>query len=222
MGWLSRIFNKKKKMDLKEKTLPEVKEELSKYDFQWIKGDKMGNVEKFLDVSPDEATGMTFVEFKGGGRINVELLEEYLDKFPATRVDFKDEPVITEPALEQSIQGNNLPSTSDKQASRNTVSSVQLEESPIYKLLKKQKENWVNVNITLKLNLPPKSLYNVLISSFDNADDEIINYITEGIDIEDIRSALADSISNYYDATQKSTSKSLKKNKEKPIEDGDQ
>ena len=210
-------------MDLKEKTLPEVKEELSKYDFQWIKGDKMGNVEKFLDVSPDEATGMTFVEFKGGGRINVELLEEYLDKFPATKVDFKDEPVITEPALEQSIQGNNLPSTYDKQASRNTVSSVQLEESPIYKLLKKQKENWVNVNITLKLNLPPKSLYNVLISSFDNADDEIINYITEGIDIEDIRSALADSISNYYDATQKSTSKSLKKNKEKPIEeDGDQ
>jgi hypothetical protein len=223
MGWLSRIFNKKKKMDLKEKTLPEVKEELSKYDFQWIKGDKMGNVEKFLDVSPDEATGMTFVEFKGGGRINVELLEEYLDKFPATKVDFKDEPVITEPSLEQSIQGNNLPSTYDKQASRNTVSSVQLEESPIYKLLKKQKENWVNVNITLKLNLPPKSLYNVLISSFDNADDEIINYITEGIDIEDIRSALADSISNYYDATQKSTSKSLKKNKEKPIEeDGDQ
>ena len=210
-------------MDLKEKTLPEVKEELSKYDFQWIKGDKMGNVEKFLDVSPDEATGMTFVEFKGGGRINVELLEEYLDKFPATKVDFKDESVITEPALEQSIQGNNLSSTSDKQASRNTVSSVQLEESPIYKLLKKQKENWVNVNITLKLNLPPKSLYNVLISSFDNADDEIINYITEGIDIEDIRSALADSISNYYDATRKSTSKSLKKNKEKPIEeDGDQ
>ena len=93
----------------------------------------------------------------------------------------------------------------------------------LWKLLKKQKENWVNVNITLKLNLPPKSLYNVLISSFDNADDEIINYITEGIDIEDIRSALADSISNYYDATQKSTSKSLKKNKEKPIEeDGDQ
>ena len=210
-------------MDLKEKTLPEVKEELSKYDFQWIKGDKMGNVEKFLDVVPDEATGMTFVEFRGGGRINVELLEEYLDKFPATKVDFKDEQVITETVLQQPMQENTLPSTPDRQPSRNSVSSIELEESPIYKLLKQQKENWVNVNITLKLNLPPKSLYNVLISSFDSADDEIINYVTEGIDIEDIRSALADSISNYYDASQKPTSRSLKKNKEekKPLEDGE-
>lgn len=208
-------------MDLKEKTLPEIKEELSKYDFQWIKGDKMGNVEKFLDIIPDDSTGMTFVKFIGGGRINIELLEEYLDKFPATKVNFKEEP-IAEKVLKQHVQENYPSNTSPKQPSRNSISSIELEESPIYKLLKQQRENWVNVNITLKLNLPPKSLYNVLISSFDSADDEIINYVTEGIDIEDIRAALADSVSNYYDVSQKPTSKSVKINKEekKPIEDG--
>jgi len=208
-------------MDLKEKTLPEIKEELSKVDFQWIKGDKMGNIEKFDGVTTDESTGMTFIDFKGGGRINLELLEEYLESFPASKVDFGDtqiSPDVPVNALPKDVQ------TQPAASKRNTVSSVALEESPIYKLLKQQKENWVNVNISLKLNLPPKSLYNVLISSFDGANEEIINYVTEGIDIEDIRSALAESITSYYDASQKSTSQRVKNKKEenKPVEDGNE
>ena len=208
-------------MDLKEKTLPEIKEELSKVDFQWIKGDKMGNVEKFDGVTTDESTGMTFIDFKGGGRINLELLEEYLESFPASKVDFGDTQISPD------VPVNPLPKdvqTQPAASKRNTVSSVALEESPIYKLLKQQKENWVNVNISLKLNLPPKSLYNVLISSFDGANEEIINYVTEGIDIEDIRSALAESITSYYDASQKSTSQRVKNKKEenKPVEDGNE
>lgn len=211
-------------MDLKEKTLPEIKEELSKVDYQWIKGDKMGNVEKYDGVTQDEATGMTFVNFKGGGRINIELLEEYLDTFPATKVDFDNThanikaPIEPELPVSVSSQPDPFPQK------RNTVSSVALEESPIYKLLKQQKENWVNVSISLKLNLPPKSLYNVLITSFDGANDEIINYVTEGIDIDDIRSALAESITSYYDASQKSTSQRVrnKKDENKPVEDGNE
>ena len=77
-------------MDLKEKTLPELKEELSQVDFQWIKGDKMGNVEKFEGIFQDESTGMTFVTFIGGARINIELLEEYLEAFPASKVDYNN------------------------------------------------------------------------------------------------------------------------------------
>lgn len=211
-------------MDLKEKTLPEIKEELSKVDFQWIKGDKAGNVEKFEDVLSDEGTGMTFVSFRGGGRINIELLEEYLDMFPASKVDFNSSAVDTTPTpkvpLETPAQDKRI-STPNR---RNTVSSIELEESPIYKLLKQQKENWVNVNISLKLNLPPKNLYNVLITSFDGANEEIVDYVTEGIDIEDIRAALAESILSYYNVSQKSTSQRSKKNVEenKSIEDGEE
>jgi len=219
MGWLSRIF-KKKKMDLKEKTLEELKEELSQVDFQWIKGDRMGNVEKFEGVTQDDATGMTFVEFTGGGRINIELLEEYLETFPASKVDFNNTAGnvdLTQPDLHQQKQ---LVQESKSKPVRNTVSSIELEESPIYKLLKQQNENWVNVNITLKLNLPSKNLYNVLISSFDGANEEIINYVTEGVDIDDIRSALAESITAYYGSTQKPTSQRIKKEREtKPAED---
>lgn len=201
-------------MDLKEKTLTELNEELSQVDFQWIKGDKMGNLEKFDSVIQDEGTGMTFVQFIGGGRINLELLEEYLETFPASKVDYNktaENQILKTSDNKSQFQ---VKAAIDNKPSRNAVSSIELEESPIYKLLKQQNENWINVSITLKLNLPSKNLYNVLISSFNGANEEIINYVTEGVDIDDIREALAESIKIYYDSTQKVTSQSVKNKKE--------
>jgi hypothetical protein len=96
---------------------------------------------------------------------------------------------------------------------------VGVEESPIYKLLKKQKPNWVNVNISLKLNLPTKSLYNVLISSFEDAETEIANYVTEGVDIEDIKEAIAESIRTSFYESKKSSSTSQTKKQIQTIDD---
>jgi hypothetical protein len=226
MEWLKRIFSKKKKMDFNDKTLDEIKEELSKSDFQWIKGDKSGNIEGYKDVTEDIGTGLRFLEFKSGGRMNLQLLSEYMVTFPASRVDFSDlEMKRSSDPTNQNITPP-LQSTQTQQTKTvkpvQTVAAVELEESPIYTLLKKQKENWVNVNITLKLNLPSKSLYSVLISSFDGAESEIIDYVTEGIDIEDIRAALGESISQHYEQNKKSTSQRIDKQKENNIqEDGE-
>lgn len=205
-------------MDLTDKTLPELKEELSQKDFQWIKGDKMGNIEGFKDVVSDETTGMTFVEFVSGGRINLELLNEYMDMFAASKVDYSN---TTIPISQPEVPAFTQTTQTKVQKIQPQVSSIELEESPIYTLLKKQKENWVNVNITLKLNLPSKSLYNVLISSFDGAESEVIDYVTEGIDIEDIRAALGESISTYYEQTKKSTSQRAEKKENNIQEDGE-
>ena len=204
MGWLSKLFGKKEKMSLKEKTLDELKELLSTKDFQWLKGDQMGSVERYQDVVQDQSTGMTFVCFTSGGRMNIELLQEYMDMFPAQKVNFETVPAIQPSLPEPSPLQTTQPFNQSHKPNRavvetNQVSEVEIEESPIYKLLKKQKNNWVSVNISLKLNLPPKSLYSVLVSSFDEAENEIIDYVTEGIDIEDIRSALGKSILSYYE-----------------------
>jgi hypothetical protein len=201
MGWLSKLFGKKEKMSLKEKTLDELKELLSTKDFQWLKGDQMGSVEKYQDVVEDTSTGMIFVCFTGGGRMNIELLQEYMEMFPTQRVNFEPAPQV-QPAFPEAP--SIITTTQNHKPNRavvetNQVSEVEIEESPIYKLLKKQKNNWVSVTISLKLNLPPKSLYSVLVSSFDDAENEIIDYVTEGIDIEDIRSALGKSILAYYE-----------------------
>ncbi len=195
MGWLKRIFNKSKKMNWKDKSLEEIQNFFQTKDFQWLKGDQMGNIEKFKSIEKDESTGLIFISFRSGGRMNVELVQEYMDVFPSQNIDFNavatsnpHTPTQTKPDI-----------SSQPNKKTNSVSSVQLSESPIYSLLKKQKTNWVNVNITLKLNLPSKNLYGVLTTSFEEADREIVNFVTEGIDIDDIKSALGDSILAYYD-----------------------
>lgn len=204
---LNNIFKKKKKMNFAEKTLEELDIELRNSDFQWIKGENAGMIEKYDSIV--EAGGMKFVSFKGGGRMNVELLSEFMDLFPATPVDFG----IPQPAISQ-------PQTKNSPAKKGSVNSIDysgspqvgVEESPIYKLLKKQKPNWVNVNISLKLNLPTKSLYNVLVTSFEDAETEIASYVTEGVEIEDIRNAIAESIrTSFYESKKTSQVKTVKK-----------
>jgi len=195
MGWLQRLFSKSKRMNWKDKSLEEIQNFFQSKDFQWLKGDQMGNIEKFKAIEKDDSTGLIFISFRSGGRMNVELVQEYMDVFPSQNIDFSavatsnpQPPPQTKPDIStQTIKKSN------------SVSSVQLSESPIYSLLKKQKTNWVNVNITLKLNLPSKNLYGVLTTSFEEADREIVNFVTEGIDIDDIKSALGDSILSYYD-----------------------
>jgi hypothetical protein len=195
MGWLQRLFSKSKKMNWKDKSLEEIQNFFQSKDFQWLKGDQMGNIEKFKSVEKDDSTGLIFISFKSGGRMNVELVQEYMDVFPSQNIDFS---AVATSNPQPSPRSKPDSSTQTNKKS-NTVSSVQLSESPIYSLLKKQKTNWVNVNITLKLNLPSKNLYGVLTTSFEEADREIVNFVTEGIDIDDIKSALGDSILSYYD-----------------------
>lgn len=219
MGFLSKIsgiFKKKNKMSFVDKSIEEIDAELKNSDFQWIKGEQTGMIEKYESV--EENSGMKFLNFQGGGRINLEMLREFMDVFPATPVRFDDLSSPSSPASPVA------PDSSSKKGKVNSVDygkSVQVgvEESPIYKLLKKQKPNWVNVNISLKLNLPTKSLYNVLISSFEDAETEIANYVTEGVDIEDIKEAIAESIRTSFYESKKTSSTSQSKKQIQTIDD---
>lgn len=207
------IFKKENKMNFEDKTIEEINSELKNFDFQWLKGENQGAIEKFDNVV--QLGDMKFITFKGGNRINLDLLREYMDVFPAMPGSFDSSPVAPTPP----VQTPQIP----VQAPKGSVNSVSYgsqpsgDESAIYKLLKKQKPNWVDVNISLKLNLPTKSLYNVLISSFEDAESEIANYVTEGIDIEDVKSAISESIKISFYGAKKSNAQVDKKIKQ--IED---
>lgn len=191
-------------MNFAGKTLEEIEVVVKNSDFQWIKGENMGMIEKYKGI--DDAGGMKFIVFQSGGRMNVDLLDEYMDIFPSSPIRFDSSSPST-PDNSSSSQKKSFVNSIDY----NSSPSAGVEESPIYKLLKKQKPNWVNVNISLKLNLPTKSLYNVLISSFEDAEKEIANYVTEGVEIEDIRDAIAESIKvSFYETKKSSPNKNLK------------
>ena len=193
MGILSSLFNKKdkknKKMEISEQTINDARSYYGAFDFQWIKGDDIGMNEAYKDIVING--DISFIEFQSGKRINAELLEEYMIMLPA-----------------QSKQSNQV---SIKPSEPSTVTSIiyddsknQQNESPIYKLLKKQKKNIVDVSIKIKLNLPPKDLYTVLSGSFEDAERDIIDFVLDGVDIEDIKSSLADSIKkSYYEKIEK-------------------
>lgn len=181
-------------MSFENKSLEELELEFKNSNFQWIKGETLGTIERFGGITQEGPS--KFLLFQGGGRINLEILREYMDVFPSSPVQFDSSPAVAPQS-----------SPSSQRTERGKVNSVNygspvngVEESPIYKLLRKQKPNWVNVNISLKLNLPTKSLYNVLITSFEDAETEIANYVTEGVDIEDIKEAIAESIrTSFYE-----------------------
>jgi hypothetical protein len=192
------LFKKNKKgnkMEITENTLEETRSLYSGMEFQWIKGDDMLAVESYKDVRINGES--IFVEFVSGKRINLDLMEEFMTYFPAAP---KPIPAFTAPQNVQSLPNAPVHRTS-------TVTDIAYEEqtqkradesSPIYNLLRKQKKNVVEVSIKIKLNLPPKDLYGVLSSSFDDAENEIINFVLDGVDIDDIKTSLGESIKKSY------------------------
>jgi cell fate (sporulation/competence/biofilm development) regulator YmcA (YheA/YmcA/DUF963 family) len=58
-----------------------------------------------------------------------------------------------------------------------------------------------------------------LISSFEDAETEIANYVTEGVDIEDIKEAIAESIRTSFYEVKKNSATSQSKKQIQSIED---
>jgi hypothetical protein len=195
-----------------QKSVNDLISEYSSQDFQWIKGDNAGDIEAFDSIQQDNV-GNTYVCFKSGQRINTNLLEEFMISFVKTGVNFSGPNTPAGPVM--------MPE--DIQAVRKTTPKInsinyetgdykyRTEDTAIHKLLRKQKPNWVDINISIKLNLPTKELYSVLITSFEEAEDEIAEYVVEGVEIEDIKKAISDSIKNtFYGGEKKPKTKTIK------------
>jgi hypothetical protein len=211
--FLKKIFskNKSKKMSLSEiKTIEDLKKEYQWMEFQWIKGEMLSGIEQFKDISTNGDD--FFIHFISGRRMNISLLDEFMMYYPAP------------PRVNIPIQSDPPEIYQQKQPQKNsTVTDISYEnigsdnyindESPIYKLLKKQKRNPVEVSIKIKLDLPSKELYGVLSESFDDAEGEILNFILDGVDIEDIKKSLSESIKkNYYLLKNKETEEKPQRN----------
>jgi hypothetical protein len=190
MRKLISLFKTKKqkpKMEAKEKNIEDLRLKYQGMMFEWIKGDLAGSTNLYKEVKQNG--DLFFIEFLEGGRINEDLIEEYTLFYPAP------------PQHSQSPQP--LP-IAEKSSSVTSIvygesNSVQDPNSPIYTLLRKQKKNMVEVSIKIELNLPSKELYSVLSSSFEDAENEIIKFVLDGVDIENIKGSLSESIKrNYY------------------------
>jgi hypothetical protein len=159
--------------------------ELSPFVYKWTKGDNDGEICEYENLFKDPTTGIIWINFRGGSRINYLLLNDFMLQIEPS--------AIKEGAIEQlaSLPMRNVMLSDNK-------SKVTLPDNPIVSLLQKQKSNWVEVGINLKLNLPTKNLYNVLTSSFEDAEEEIIEFVVRDLDIELIKESLRINIKDIY------------------------
>jgi hypothetical protein len=184
---LKKIRGKNKKMENNqtEFDLEQLDSELKYFVYKWTKGDNEGNVCEYDKLFRDPVSGIIWVNFKDGSRINHVLLDEFMIRLEHNQVK---QPKIISPA----------PLSRNVMLSDETGTDHHLESSPIVSLLEKQKPNWIEVGIKLKLNLPTESLYNVLTSSFEDAEKEIIEFVVRDLDIELVKQSLRNQIKEIY------------------------
>ena len=171
--------------NIEEIDIEHLDKELSPFVYKWTKGDNDGEICEYEDLFKDPTSGIIWINFKGGSRINYLLLNDFMLQIEPSSVK--------QGATEQlaSLPMRNVMLSDNK-------SKVTLPDNPIVSLLHKQKANWVEVGINLKLNLPTKNLYNVLTSSFEDAEEEIIEFVVRDLDIELIKDSLRINIKDIY------------------------
>ena len=194
------MFKKFKKIIdiMMDKDLSELKEDYSQSSYQWVKGENISQVQHYKDLVNEN--GKTYVLFTDGNRMSTDLLEEFM---------IRVEKGYEEVSLDTSHQENetqNISKSSVKPRESEQKKSIVIEENPIFSLLSKQKENWVDVDLKLSINLPPKSLWDILISSFDDAERDILEFVTKDLDIEVVRQSLRESIKEIYKKQKNPTS----------------
>jgi len=194
------MFKKFKKIIdiMMDKDLSELKEDYSQFSYQWIKGENISQVQHYKDLVSEN--GKTYVLFTDGNRMSTDLLEEFM-----IRVEKGYEEVSLDSAPQEN-ETQNISKSSVKPRESEQKKSIVIEENPIFSLLSKQKENWVDVDLKLSINLPPKSLWDILISSFDDAEKDILEFVTKDLDIEVVRQSLRESIKEIYKKQKNPTS----------------
>lgn len=167
--------------------------ELKIFSYKWTKGDRDGQVCEYESIFKDPTTGIIWVNFKDGSRINHGLINEYM--MPLDPVQLGNTQVAKIITTPEERAFNNVPVKNVMLPENN---SIKADSNPIVSLLEKQKPNWVEVGIKLKLNLPTKNLYQVLTSSFEDADEEIIEFVVKDLDLEIIKESLRINIREIY------------------------
>lgn len=185
-------FKKKNKGMSPEQLVP-FREELSAVPkFQWVKTDRAGKVTQFKDVVYQN--NMVLVEFTDGSRVNYDMLGDAVMKIEddSMLLDVQPEEINMS---DYQIPVSNAPAPTVKVG---TPAPAKSSASPLHALLEKQKSDPVPVEISINLKLPPVSLYKVLSQSFENADEEIVEYIVADLDVPMIREAVREAITNFY------------------------
>jgi hypothetical protein len=126
--------------------------------YQWIKGDKTGNVEQYLSHDNE------WVYFIGGGRIKSEIMPEYMLQVDAdTPLDFS---VSLKNQSKKSLPANIQVDKPERVTHE--------EANPVKSLLKRASKQSLNCVYSFDIQIPKQSVYNLIQDSFEAEIDSIV------------------------------------------------
>jgi hypothetical protein len=171
-------------------------EEVEVKRYQWVRGEKLGNVEIFKEEK--EEAGVAWIYFESGARIKSELLSEFL--LEVSEADLANNP----------IHGNNSTNPLDTLNPLGNSSPVQTAQaapkSPVRQLLEKQaKKNVEEINLLIEMPIPKRSIYEVIRDSYDDGevDKELTSMLLENLSNEEtkeqLKKAVINLIETYYE-----------------------
>jgi hypothetical protein len=169
---------------------------MSNKTYQWIKGEKAGDVVKSNGDTILEGN-IEFLIFVDGSRCNTSLLGDMLIEVASDNPD--DLLMMTN---EMTPQPKVVEMPKPAPATKAPPTPVQVKptpttDSPLVSLLSSSKKTKEKVMITVEMELPPADLLKVVAASFDDGEKQIFNYLVNGLSHEQneaIRKQIAETI----------------------------
>jgi hypothetical protein len=148
---------------------------------QWIKGDKIGNIETII------GTDKEWTLFQSGSRISSTLLNEFM--IPVNGDDALD--FNSAPSETVSLQ----PTRNTNRATLNVSKATGT--NPIRMLFDKQKNSTkVKLSLSLDIIIPKEDLFNIMICSFEEAEvmKELCSFISDQVKDDEVKESIKESI----------------------------
>ena len=113
---------------------------------------------------------------------------------PKTHSSFGTINTPTKPA-EHLLENNNAQVESPATDKKTTIDV----NDPIYILISKSKKEDSDIMMELTVSLPPKSLYDIAKTSFEEGDRKFVEYIIENMAVDHLKEAIKNAITNMYE-----------------------
>lgn len=169
--------------------------------FQWIRGDDIGKVEEFSDISVED--NIEWIIFKSGNRVNKSLIAEFM---------FQLEPGM-DPLELGNLDNVSVPGVSSLSpvVQHIPVQPVVEQKNPIESLLDKQKKlHKLKLSIQLNIEVPNKKLFDILEDSYgDDILDTIVNRSLKQTNTKDFKKMISESIKGSIIDFYKSKNKNI-------------
>lgn len=183
--------------------------------FQWVKGDHVGKIVEWTgEIIYDEHLEINFLMFKDGSRVNEELLGEWIIEIAQPGLGTTAQPPVKkEPRVKTS--------TPPEQPVGKIPETDATPISPVYQILKDSKKSKVTINISLLVETPPANLMSVLAETYQDGEDKVLDYISQSINIDDLKQQIARQIwlSAFEPERKISNQKKTKRNGNESFED---